>query len=415
MGDSLKIGFVPLADAAPVIMAKEQGFFQQYGLEVDLVKVPSWARMRELLSIGQLQAGHVLAPMVIASAMGLEPGTPPLETSLSLNLNGNAITVSNRLFAQMHEADRTAMMSRPIRAKALKLIVQARRLSGRKPLTFAMVYPFSSHNYQLRYWLAEAGTHPDRDIKLIVVPPPMVMDYMESGVIDGYCVGEPWNFEAIKAHVGVTLITSRELMGLAPEKVLGVTQAWASANPEIHERVVSAILKSSQWLETNEAYEETSSILSSVEYIDVPPDGIMAALSGLNRTTAGGITEDIRDFNVFHRYAANFPWRSHAAWFVCQMIRWGQCGRDTDIRAVAEQSYRSDKYRQIARKLGIDTPTQDWKIEGKHSRPWFVESADQNIIIESDQVIDKRTFNPANMTAYLEGYSVHQMKLAITK
>lgn len=410
----IRIGFVPLVDAASIIMAKERGAFEKYGLNVKLEKVSSWARMRDLLAIGDLQAAHMLAPMVIASSMGLEPGTPAFMTALSLNMNGNAITVSNAIYAAMYQADADAMKERPLTARALKSVVMARANNGQPPLKFAMVYPFSSHNYQLRYWLAAEGIHPDRDVHLVVVAPPKVTDYMKAGIIDGYCVGEPWNSEAIEQGVGTTLITSQELMGLAPEKVLGVRQSWAAENPKIHEALIAAIVETSEWLSSDIAAEETAAVLSRHAYVGVPAKRILPSLTGKRRQTAGSITQDIKDFNVFYRYAANFPWRSHAAWFVAQMYRWGQVDTVNAIPDVLERAYRPDIYRGVMARSEHAYPEIDSKTEGDKAYPWVLTDASEPLAFGPNRFIDDRIFNPKNIVAYLEACETHNLRVALS-
>ena len=412
----IRIGFVPLVDAASIIMTKERGIFAKYGLNVKLEKVSSWARMRDLLAVGDLQAAHMLAPMVIASVMGLEPGTPALTTALSLNMNGNAITVSNALFAAMYQADPDAMKERPVTARALKTLIRSRANHGQPPLKFAMVYPFSSHNYQLRYWLASAGIHPDRDVHLVVVPPPKVTEYMETGIIDGYCVGEPWNSEATERGVGTTLITSQELMGLAPEKVLGVRLSWAAANPETHKRLIGALIETSKWLSADgQAAEETASVLSHHAYIGVPAKRILPSLTGKGRQTAGAIIQDIPDFNVFYRYAANFPWRSHAAWFVSQMYRWGQLKTPNKISDILELAYRPDIFREVVAGTDHVCPRIDFKTEGDQVHPWVLEQASKPIAFGPNKFIDNRIFHPKDPIAYLEAFEKHSLRVALSE
>jgi len=410
----IRIGFVPLADAAPIIMAKERGYFEKYGLNVTLEKVSSWARMRDLLAIGDLQAAHMLAPMVIASVMGLEPGTPPLTTALALNMNGNAITVSNALYAAMYQANPAAMKERPITAAALREVVAARIHSGEKPLTFAMVYPFSSHNYQLRYWLAAAGLHPDRDINLVVVPPPKVMEYMKAGIIDGYCVGEPWNSEAVVQNAGTTLITSHELMGLASEKVLGVCRSWAQAHPNTYRAILSAILDACRWLEAPDALEEAAAVMSVSAYVGLPAKRIRPALTGERLQTAGDIIQDMPDFNVFYRYAANFPWRSHAAWFITQMYRWGQVNEAVNFNEIAEMAYSSDVFREVAEAGGHVCPMIDMKNEGDEIHPWILAQASSPIALGPNRFVDRRVFKHTDPIAYLEGFERHSLRLPLS-
>ena len=410
----IRIGFLPLADAAPIVMAQEKGIFKKHGLNVSLVKVSSWARMRDLLAVGDLQGAHMLAPMVIASAMGLEPGRRRFTTALALNMNGNAITISNSLYAAMYQANPLAMKQRPLTAQALKDVATARANSGQRTLTFAMVYPFSSHNYQLRYWLAAAGLHPDRDIRLVVVPPPKVMEHMKAGIIDGYCVGEPWNSEAIAEGVGKTLITSHELMGLAPEKVFGVCQGWAEENPNTYRDILSAILETSKWLNSGAAIEEAASVLSAPSYVGVPANRIAPALTGMQRQTAGDMIQNMPDFNVFYRYAANFPWRSHASWFITQMYRWGQIKTPFNIKDTVEKAYRPDIFREVAQKAGHIYPLIDYKNEGDRIYPWVMADASTPFALGPNKFIDNRVFNYMDPISYLEGFERHSLRLPLS-
>ena len=185
----LTLGFIPLTDCAPLVVAKEKGYFEQYGLDVALSKETSWANIRDKVSIGILDGAQMLAGMPIAMSLGICPMAKPMVTALSMDLNGNAITVSNELFNRMQEIDPKGMAERPISARALKRVIEADKAAGQEPLTFAMVFPFSSHNYELRYWMAAAGIDPDKDVRLVVVPPPQMVGNLEKGAIDGYCVG----------------------------------------------------------------------------------------------------------------------------------------------------------------------------------------------------------------------------------
>ena len=360
----IRIGFVPLADAAPIIMAKERGIFEKFGLNVTLEKVSSWARMRDLLAIGDIHAAHMLAPMVIASVMGLEPGTPPFTTAMALNMNGNAITVSNSLYAAMYQANPAAMKERPITAMALKDVV--------------------------------------------------AMDYMRAGIIDGYCVGEPWNSEAIVNGVGTTLVTSHELMGLTPEKVLGVSQSWADENPNSHRAILSAVLESCQALEKRNALEEAASAMSVNAYIGLPGKRILPALTGARRQTAGDIICDMPDFNVFYRYGANFPWRSHASWFITQMYRWGQISKPVNFKEVIEKAYRPDIFREVAEGGGHIYPLIDMKNEGDQTHPWILSDASSPIALGPNQSIDGRVFKHAQPIAYMEGFQRHSLRLPLS-
>ena len=245
----LTLGFIPLTDCAPLVVAKEKGYFDKYGLKVTLSKETSWANIRDKVALGILDGAQMLAGMPLAMSLGIGPMAKPMVTAFSMDLNGNAITVSNALFARMQQADPQSMMKKPLSAHALKKVIEENRKAGGEPLTFAMVFPYSTHNYELRYWMAAAGIDPDKDVRLVVVPPPQMVGQLEKGTIDGYCVGEPWNAQAGQAGLGHTLITKYEIWNNSPEKVLGVTQEWAEQYPNTHRALLMALLEASRWLD----------------------------------------------------------------------------------------------------------------------------------------------------------------------
>ena len=409
----LKLGFMPLTDCAPIAVAQECGFFERENLNVDLSRENSWAQIRDKVALGELDGAQMLAPMVIAASLGLEPIAEPFVTGLSLNLNGNAITVSAGLYDEMAEADPRALQVQPLTAHALKAVIRKRLLDGRQPLTLAMVFPFSSHNYELRYWLAAVGIHPDRDIRLVVVPPPQVVSQLRVGAIDGYCVGEPWNNAAVAAELGRTLVTSHELWSNGPEKVFGVREEWAAAHPEQHQALLRALIRACRRIDTQEGRYEAADILSRPEYIGISQEQIIPSLTGASRQTAGDAVVNMPDFNVFHRYAANFPWLSHASWFISQMYRWGQIDRAIDIRAAAARAYRPDLYRRAAQEVGADYPLIDEKKEGANTYAWALEEATRPIGFAPDRFIDGRVFEPSDPIGYLEQFHRHSLRVSL--
>ncbi len=223
----LVLGFVALTDAAPLIVAREKGMFRRHGLSVQLSREASWASIRDKVALGMLDAAQMLAPMPIAASLGLGPLAVPTVAPMTLDLNGNAITVSAGLFAGMAAAEPGWSERRPRRATALARLLAR----GHRRPVLAVVHPFSTHNYQLRCWLAEGGVDPERDVDLVVIPPDQMVERLEQGSIDGFCVGEPWNQVAVRCGVGCLVITSHEIWPGATEKVLGVTASWAERYP----------------------------------------------------------------------------------------------------------------------------------------------------------------------------------------
>jgi NitT/TauT family transport system ATP-binding protein/nitrate/nitrite transport system substrate-binding protein len=256
-------------------------------------------------------------------------------------------------------------------ARALAEVVARRAASGREPLTLGMVYPFSCHNYDLRFWLASAGVDPDNDVNLIVVPPPLLADSLKAGRVDGFCVGQPWNSVAVEQGNGVIVATKNELWSMSPEKVLGVREDWAHANAELLADVIRALTLACQWLDCPDNRREAAAILARPEHVGVSAEMLLRPLSG-NLQRGGGEAEiSDPDAVVFHRHDANFPWRSHAVWIITQMIRWGQAREPFDILALAERVYRPDLFRAAVAELGVALPDNDYKQETGDITPFF--------------------------------------------
>lgn len=405
----LRLGFIPLTDCAPLAIASEKGFFKRHDLDVTLVREASWANIRDKVALNALDGAQMLAPMPIAATLGSCVVKQPTITAFSLGLNGNAITVSNSLYQRLCMADPEAMAASPLTARALKKVIAENKQAGLPPLTFAMVFPVSNHNYQLRYWMASAGIDPDRDVRLIVIPPPHMVANLECGKIDGYCVGEPWNARAVRMGIGRILISGYEIWNNGPEKVLGVKLSWAEKYPHTHRALIMALLEACQWIDQFENREEAIQILASDRYINTPVDDIAPAFSGTIRYSQDEQPVAMSDFSVFHRYAANFPWRSHAEWIVTQMYRWGQIEHLIDIKSLASQIYRPDIYREAAAALGMPAPTIDHKSEGTHSGTWSLDEATRPIIMGADLFFDGRQYAAADPLGYLKSFSVRHL------
>lgn len=408
----LVLGIIPLTDCAPIVVARELGYFAKHGLEVEISREASWASVRDKVAVGALDGAHMLAGMPIASSLGVGGRREPMVTAFSMDLNGNAITVSSDLYRRMEDADPQAMEQRPLTARALKKVIDRDRAAGRPPMTFATVFPVSTHNYQLRYWMAAAGIDPQRDVRLVVVPPPQMVASLEAGNIVGYCVGEPWNARAVELGIGRTLITSYEIWNNCPEKVFGVTREWAQRHPNTHKALVKGLLEAARWADRPENRMDVVRIISGPQYVDAPPSVVKMSMTGTFRYAASEPPAPLPDFNVFFRYAATFPWRSHAAWFITQMLRWGQIPGPLDVRKAAEAVYRSDIYREAARELGIPYPTQDYKPEGVHSGKWTLAQASAPIEMGPDRFFDGMGFEPDRIMAYLEGFPICHYRVA---
>jgi nitrate/nitrite transport system substrate-binding protein len=409
----LTLGIIPLTDCAPLVIAHEKGYFSKHGINSQISKEASWANIRDKVSIGALDAAHMLAGMPIAASLGVGAIRKPTITSYSMDLNGNGITVSNELYDRMVEADPEAMAERPVSARALKKVIDADKADGKDPMTFAMVFPVSTHNYEIRYWMADAGIDPDKDVRLIVIPPPQMVANLRARNIVGYCVGEPWNERAVIAGMGKTLVTNYEIWNNNPEKVVGVNLDWAEKNPNTHMAMIRALVEAAQWMDKPENRLEIVEIISRKSYVNAPVDVVKMSMTGTFRYAMDEEPRPLPDFNVFYRYAATFPWKSHAMWFISQMIRWGQIEKPIDIAKTAGEIYRPDIYREAVKGLGIPVPTIDTKTEGTHAEPWTLEEATKPIAMGSDLFFNGDVFDPSKILSYIDGFEVKNMAFAM--
>jgi nitrate/nitrite transport system substrate-binding protein len=402
---ALMLGFMPLTDCAPLVIAKEKGLFSKYGLDVELSRESSWANIRDKVSTGMLDGAQMLAAMPLAASLD-SLRSQPMVTSMSLDLNGNAATLSKELYGRMMAIGRDDLDTAQGAAKALKAVIDRDREAGRPKLSFAVVFPQSSHNYLLRYWMADAGIDPDNDVRLIVVPPPQVGHYLRAGMIAGCCVGEPWNTLAVSEGLGRVVVTSYDIWNNHPEKVFAVTRNWAQSNPNTHKAVLKALLQACVWLDEADNRHEACELLSQGRYVNVPVDVLEKSLTGTVLTSSDTSPRSAPDYNVFHRYAANFPWRSHAIWFLSQMLRWGEVSDPSVIDDIAKSVYRPEGYRTAAKSLGMPFPVDDIKTEGTHESAWEMPVDNQSLTMGADRFMDGREFVSDDVTAYVSGFSL---------
>jgi len=293
----------------------------------------------------------------LALTLGIDSVSVPLVNVMTLHLNGNALTLSEALWREIEEAaPELAAKGPPLDARAIATVVARRAAAGRPQLVLASVFPYSVQHYMVRLWLSSGGLDPDRDVRLTIVPPPHTVAHLSGGVIDGYCVGEPWNRQAEALGIGRIALTGPDIWKGMPEKVLGTTESFAANNPETLRALIRALLEACQWLDDPANRAETARVLSQPRYLNMPAEVMLRTLS-------------LPDFHVFHRHYANFPWRSHADWFLAQMVRWGQAAPGTDIKATADRVYRTDIYRAAAAEMGVACPELDRLPPGAHGEP----------------------------------------------
>jgi nitrate/nitrite transport system substrate-binding protein len=368
--EELKLGFIKLTDMAPLAVAKEKGYFEDEGLYVTLEAQANWKVLLDRVITGELDGAHMLAGQPLAATIGF--GTKAhVVTAFSMDLNGNAITVSNAVWEAMKKhvpAGPDGKPVHPVKAEALKPVVEEYKKQGR-PFNMGMVFPVSTHNYELRYWLAAGGLHPGyyaphlgdtsgqraADVLLSVTPPPQMPATLEAGTIYGYSVGEPWNQQAVAKGIGVPVITDDEIWKNNPEKVFGVTKAWADKHPSTHVRLVKALLRAGKWLddENNKNRPEAVKILARPEYVGADAQVIANSMTGTFEYEKGD-RRPVPDFNVFFRYHATYPYYSDAVWYLTQMRRWGQIAEakpDSWYAETAKSVYRPDVYRAAAEAL----------------------------------------------------------------
>jgi ABC-type nitrate/sulfonate/bicarbonate transport system substrate-binding protein len=377
------VGFIPLLDCAPLAVAVEKGFARAEGLDLRLVRETSWANIRDRVVVGHFDAAHMLGPMAIASTLGVGHLKVPMAAPLSLGLGGNGITVSLRVWDAMLAEGAVVGGDPRALGNALRRVVHARDGAHKPQLTFAMVYPFSAHNYELRYWLAASGIDPDRDVRLVVIPPPLLVDAMREGQIDGFCVGEPWSSVAVEVGVGCIVVPTTSIWCLSPEKVLGCRLEWTQRHPNRLLALVRALFRSAQWCEDPANHEELARLLAAPRFVGAPADILLRGLSNRLRLHPEGELRELRHFYVPASHAATFPWVSHALWFYSQMVRWSQVAFDESHVAQVRATYRPDLYRLALGQLASDVPTLDTKIEG---------------------FFDGRRFDSDNLTGYLSEY-----------
>ncbi|EPW6859091.1 CmpA/NrtA family ABC transporter substrate-binding protein [Vibrio vulnificus] len=368
--EDLKFGFIKLTDMAPLAIAYEKGFFEDEGLYVTLEAQANWKVLLDRVIDGELDGAHMLAGQPLGATIGI--GTQAkVVTAFSMDLNGNAITVSNDVWQQMKPnlaKGSDGKPVHPIKADALKSVVTSYRDQG-KAFNMGMVFPVSTHNYELRYWLAAGGIHPgyyaphkgdnsgqiNAEVLLSVTPPPQMPATMEAGTIKGYCVGEPWNQQAVFKGIGVPVVTDYEIWKNNPEKVFGVAQDWAEKYPNTHIRVVKALIRAAHWLDENDNRNraEAVKLLSRSEYVGADAEVIANSMTGTFEYEKGD-KRQVPDFNVFFRYNATYPYYSDAIWYLTQMRRWGQIENqkpDSWYMDIAKQVYRPEIYQRAAEAL----------------------------------------------------------------
>ncbi|MET0246634.1 MAG: CmpA/NrtA family ABC transporter substrate-binding protein [Sphingomonas sp.] len=393
----LSIAFLPLTDSAPIIVAAELGFAEAEGITLNLVRDTSWATVRDRLVYGQVQAAHLLAPLAVAVTLGLSQTPCAIAAPFKLNDNGNALTLSADFAAALDPVPRNRIDDPVATAHDFAAAIG---LHHRKPV-IGIVHRFSSHALMLRYWLGFAGVNPDRDLTLRVLPPSLMTEALRAGELDGFIAGEPWSSVAVDAGLGEIAAVGVNIWKRGVEKVLATRADWADANPEVLDRLLRALSRSAAWCDDPANRDALSDLLSRPTHLDQSPRLIAQALAGRMPLRYGADPVEIPDFTVFHRGAANFPWRSQALWIYSQFVRWNMVDPSPQAERAAAGVFRSDLYRRALAGEGIPMPGASMKVEGATEAPLSAGSHSGSLTLAPDRFFDGRTFDPDAIADYL--------------
>lgn len=372
---SLNLGFLPLTDAASLIVAATQGFAQPFGLTLNLHRQNSWSGLRDKLIGGELDAAHGLYGLIYAVHLGIG-GSRAVDMAVLMGLaqNGQSINLSTPLKA--------AGVTDP---EALRNSV---RQSGAR-LTLAHTFPTGTHALWLYYWLAANGIHPLQDVRTLVLPPSQMVAYLQAGRIDGFCAGEPWGAQAIAEGVGFTLATSQSIWPDHPEKVLGCTRAFVEQYPNTARALVMAVLEASRFIDqSQENRRSTAQLIAGSEYVNAPLAAIESRFVGSYQDGLGNAWNDQHPLRFFADGAANMPYLSDGLWFMTQLRRWGLLRQDPDYQLVASQVQQIELYRQAAEALGITVPESPMR---------------------SATLMDGKTWDGSDPAAYARSFPLHAM------
>ncbi|MEH7828744.1 CmpA/NrtA family ABC transporter substrate-binding protein [Gemmobacter denitrificans] len=381
----LRLGYVPLTDAAPLFVAAELGFAAEEGLVLDLIRLQSWAQCRDMLGMGGIEAAHMLVPLPIAQALGLGPAYPRFDLAMVLSVGGQAVAVSAALAEVMRAAGHGFGFGDPLAAR--------NALAGAVPgaLRVGVPFPFSTQAELVRRWLE--GSELAARMSIHTVPPPRMADALAAGEVDAFCVGEPWASYAVERGVGVLLLAGRAIWASPPEKGLVLTRDFAEARPDETGRLMRAVWRACRWLDGAENRTTAAEILSRPEYLNLPPELSERGLMDRLHISAAGEVRQYRDFIRFHAGAANFPWRSLAALLARRIAQ--HHGLDEVVAMEAAMGvFRTDLFRQHLRAAGADLPGASARVEGAMAHPTAVASEKGQMILGPDSFFDSETFEP---------------------
>ncbi|TRX00207.1 CmpA/NrtA family ABC transporter substrate-binding protein [Flavobacterium gawalongense] len=371
--DPVRLGFIPLTDCSPIVMAKELGLFKKYGVEVIVTKESSWANVRDKILTGELDGAHCLysMPFSVYTGVGGKAGSE-MKIAMMLNVNGQAITLSNDFcgkvgFKQMNKVTP----------------VVAAKLKAEKEVTFAMTFPGGTHDLWLRNWMSIAGLN-QKSVKIITIPPPQMVANMKVGNMDGYCVGEPWGGVAVKQGIGFTQVASQDIWKDHPEKALVVNKDFSAKRKADLVKVMKAVMEACIWLDNPSNRKKAAAIIGRAPYVNAPADVIEARLMGdYNLGCNQGTQVYSKDYMLFHKGGmVNYPRKSYAIWAMAQYVRFGYLKEAPNYAAIADKLILQDLYEEVAKSMKVKVPNDDMK-------PFSL-------------TMDKTVFDPSNPEAYLK-------------
>jgi nitrate/nitrite transport system substrate-binding protein len=368
----VKIGFIPLTDCASVVMASTLGLDKKYGLKITPSKEASWAGVRDKLVNGDLDASHVLYGLIYGVQLGIGGPKKDMAALMTINQNGQAITLSSQLAAKgvKDGATLAALMQRE-----------------KREYTFAQTFPTGTHAMWLYYWLAANGINPMSDARSITVPPPQMVANMRVGNMDGFCVGEPWNARAIADKIGFTAVTTQDIWRDHPEKVLGTTAEFVERYPNTARAMVAAVLEASRFIDASISNrQQTAATIAAKSYVNTDEDVIIDRMLGRYSNGLGKTWDDAHPMRFFGDGAVNFPYLSDGMWFLTQHKRWGLLKAHPDYLAVAQKVNRIDVYKQAASAAGVALPKSDMR---------------------GATLIDGVVWDPSKPKAYADGFKIH--------
>ncbi|WP_371156930.1 ABC transporter substrate-binding protein [Jannaschia sp. 2305UL9-9] len=383
---SIPVAYMPLVDAAPLIIAQEMGFAEAEGIALDLIPAPSWSSVRDMLAFGRVDAAHMLSPVPVAMAMGLGGVSTALSAVSVLSVNGNVLGVGHALEARLRSIGYGFDFTDPV--SAAQALAQVRE----GPIVFGVPFPFSMHVELLRYWSRATALGED-GIVIRTVPPPLMASALEAGDVDAFCVGEPWGSVAVEQAAGALLLPGTAIWSFAPEKVLAVRTDWAETEPNLLGRLMRATWRAGRWLSNPEVHATASDLLARKAYLDVSPELIDRALSGHLTVSARGEQRQVEGFVEFHQGAASFPWRSQAKWIAERLRQSHGIAEGADWQAVA-RVFRSDLHRVHLGQTGCDLPGASEKVEGAMPHATPVASAGGALTLLPNRFFDDCIFDP---------------------